>query len=189
MCKHRRSRGPSCFQWSPASCNLLPPPCLVCPPFLRTFGIQPCCPLLPPTACLPPVPQESLTKVLLFDNLDRGVQRKVVKEMYERRIGAGEILIQEGDTGAGRGPGASGIASAVAESWGSRLRVRCGWDLGVAGLGDRQEQAGGEGCRCMLAAEAEAAVLLLAESRRQALDGCKASAGAVPRCMLCQAAS
>jgi hypothetical protein len=37
--------------------------------------------------------------VLLFDNLDRGARRKVVREMYERPIAAGEILIQEGDTG------------------------------------------------------------------------------------------
>jgi hypothetical protein len=43
--------------------------------------------------------QESLTKVLLFNNLDPGAQRRVVREMYERPIGAGEILIQEGDTG------------------------------------------------------------------------------------------
>lgn len=44
--------------------------------------------------------QESLTKVLLFNNLDKGAQRKVAREMYERPIAAGEILIQEGDTGA-----------------------------------------------------------------------------------------
>lgn len=47
--------------------------------------------------------QECLNKVLLFNNLDRGSQRKVVREMYERPIAAGEILIQEGDTGAHRG--------------------------------------------------------------------------------------
>ena len=45
--------------------------------------------------------QESLTKVLLFNNLDPGAQRRVVREMYERPIAAGEILIQEGDTGGG----------------------------------------------------------------------------------------
>lgn len=44
--------------------------------------------------------QDSLNKVLLFNNLDKGSQRKVVREMYERPIAAGEILIQEGDTGA-----------------------------------------------------------------------------------------
>lgn len=54
------------------------------PPFL--------CPLLCPE-------QDSLTKVLLFGNLDSAARRKVVREMYERRIAAGEILIQEGDTG------------------------------------------------------------------------------------------
>jgi CRP-like cAMP-binding protein len=37
--------------------------------------------------------------VLLFGNLDSGARRKVVREMYERPIAAGEILIQEGDTG------------------------------------------------------------------------------------------
>ncbi len=39
--------------------------------------------------------------MLLFNNLDRAAQRKVAREMYERPIAAGEILIQEGDTGAG----------------------------------------------------------------------------------------
>ena len=31
--------------------------------------------------------------------LDAAVQRKVVQEMYERKVTAGEILIKEGDTG------------------------------------------------------------------------------------------
>ncbi len=31
--------------------------------------------------------------------LDAVVQRKVVQEMYERKVTAGEILIKEGDTG------------------------------------------------------------------------------------------
>ena len=57
-------------------------------------------PVPPATPLLAPHPQESLTKLLLFNNLDRGAQRKVVREMYERPIAAGEILIQEGDTGA-----------------------------------------------------------------------------------------
>ncbi|KAL4446356.1 hypothetical protein ABPG77_003163 [Micractinium sp. CCAP 211/92] len=48
-----------------------------------------------------PFIEECLNKVLLFNNLDRGSQRKVVREMYERPIAAGEILIQEGDTGLG----------------------------------------------------------------------------------------
>lgn len=55
--------------------------------------------LTPPPRCRP---QESLTKVLLFNNLDKAAQRKVAREMYERPIAAGEILIQEGDTGACR---------------------------------------------------------------------------------------
>lgn len=50
--------------------------------------------------CVTLASQECLNKVLLFNNLDRGSQRKVVREMYERPIAAGEILIQEGDTGA-----------------------------------------------------------------------------------------
>lgn len=40
--------------------------------------------------------------MLLFNNLDKAAQRKVAREMYERPIAAGEILIQEGDTGACR---------------------------------------------------------------------------------------
>lgn len=37
--------------------------------------------------------------MLLFDKLESDVQRKIVMEMYERRINAGDILIQEGDVG------------------------------------------------------------------------------------------
>ncbi len=37
--------------------------------------------------------------MLLFDKLESDVQRKIVREMYERRINAGDILIQEGDVG------------------------------------------------------------------------------------------
>ena len=44
--------------------------------------------------------QDCLSKMLLFNHLDTASQRKVVQEMYERSIPAGEILIQEGDTGA-----------------------------------------------------------------------------------------
>jgi len=43
--------------------------------------------------------QENLNKVLVFNKLDRHLQRKVVSEMYERAVTAGEILIKEGDTG------------------------------------------------------------------------------------------
>ena len=32
--------------------------------------------------------------MLLFDKLENDVQRKIVTEMYERRINAGDILIQ-----------------------------------------------------------------------------------------------
>jgi hypothetical protein len=47
------------------------------------------------TNCL----QETLNKVLVFNKMERHLQRKVVSEMYERTVSAGEILIKEGDTG------------------------------------------------------------------------------------------
>ena len=37
--------------------------------------------------------------MLLMGKLDASVQQRVVQEMYERKVGAGEILIKEGDTG------------------------------------------------------------------------------------------
>ena len=37
--------------------------------------------------------------MLLMGKLDPSVQQRVVQEMYERKVGAGEILIKEGDTG------------------------------------------------------------------------------------------
>lgn len=43
--------------------------------------------------------QQCLNKLLLMGKLDAAVQRKVVQEMYERKVTAGEILIKEGDTG------------------------------------------------------------------------------------------
>lgn len=43
--------------------------------------------------------QENLNKVLVFNKLDPALQRKVVSEMYERSVPAGEILIKEGDSG------------------------------------------------------------------------------------------
>lgn len=43
--------------------------------------------------------QRALGKLLLFSKLDSSLQRKVVSEMYERSVAAGEILIKEGDTG------------------------------------------------------------------------------------------
>lgn len=43
--------------------------------------------------------QETLNKVLLFNKLEQHLQRKIVSEMYERNVTAGEILIKEGDTG------------------------------------------------------------------------------------------
>lgn len=44
--------------------------------------------------------QENLNKVLVFNKLEPALQRKVVSEMYERAVSAGEILIKEGDSGA-----------------------------------------------------------------------------------------
>lgn len=46
-----------------------------------------------------PYLQENLNKVLVFNKLDPALQRKVVSEMYERSVSAGEILIKEGDSG------------------------------------------------------------------------------------------
>ncbi|KAK9810359.1 hypothetical protein WJX72_009382 [[Myrmecia] bisecta] len=43
--------------------------------------------------------EQCLGKMLLFDKLDGAVQRKVVQEMYERTVNAGDILIKEGDVG------------------------------------------------------------------------------------------
>ena len=43
--------------------------------------------------------QQCLNKLLLMGKLDVAVQRKVVQEMYECKVTAGEILIKEGDTG------------------------------------------------------------------------------------------
>ncbi|KAL6770719.1 FAP295 [Auxenochlorella protothecoides x Auxenochlorella symbiontica] len=46
-----------------------------------------------------PFIRECLGKMLLFNHLDDDMQNQIVGDMYERRIGAGEILIREGDTG------------------------------------------------------------------------------------------
>lgn len=43
--------------------------------------------------------QGALAKLLLFNRLDASIQRKLVTEMFERNVSAGEILIKEGDTG------------------------------------------------------------------------------------------
>lgn len=37
--------------------------------------------------------------MLVFNKLERHLQRKVVSDMYERSVSAGEILIKEGDSG------------------------------------------------------------------------------------------
>lgn len=41
----------------------------------------------------------ALANLLLFNRLDTSVQRRIVQEMYERQVQAGEILIKQGDTG------------------------------------------------------------------------------------------
>ena len=43
--------------------------------------------------------QESLSRLLVFSKLNPELQRKIVAEMHERTVQAGEILINEGDTG------------------------------------------------------------------------------------------
>lgn len=55
---------------------------------------NPCAP-----CCTLPEPQAALGKLLLFARLDAAIQRKVVSQMYERAVKAGDILIKEGDTG------------------------------------------------------------------------------------------
>ena len=43
--------------------------------------------------------QDSLRNLLLFNKLDKFTQSKIVADTYERQVLAGEILIQQGDTG------------------------------------------------------------------------------------------
>lgn len=61
-------------------------------------------PKLPPNAVKAnpddyPFLEGALARLLLFNKLDTQLQRKVVAEMFERHVAAGEILIKEGDTG------------------------------------------------------------------------------------------
>ena len=46
-----------------------------------------------------PVLQDCLSKVLFFGQLEEGLRSRIAADMYERRVSAGEILIQEGDNG------------------------------------------------------------------------------------------
>lgn len=51
-------------------------------------------------ACAPQLHvQDSLSNLLLFNKLDRFTRQKIVASTYERAVPAGEILIQQGDTG------------------------------------------------------------------------------------------
>lgn len=43
--------------------------------------------------------QNALNKLLLFERLDKASQHKVVEHCWIRKVAAGEILIQEGETG------------------------------------------------------------------------------------------
>jgi CRP-like cAMP-binding protein len=43
--------------------------------------------------------QTSLSKLLLFERLDKASQTMVVEHTWTRKVSAGEILIQEGETG------------------------------------------------------------------------------------------
>ncbi|PNH07578.1 cGMP-dependent protein kinase 2 [Tetrabaena socialis] len=43
--------------------------------------------------------ENALGRLLLFTRLETAMQRKIVSEMYERTVPAGDILIKEGDTG------------------------------------------------------------------------------------------
>lgn len=43
--------------------------------------------------------QRSLAKLLLFDRLDPSVQTKIIEHTWTRQVVAGEIPIQEGETG------------------------------------------------------------------------------------------
>lgn len=47
----------------------------------------------------PALLQNSLNKLLLFERLDKASQAKVVEHCWVRKVSAGEILIQEGETG------------------------------------------------------------------------------------------
>ena len=65
-----------------------------------TTGLYPVGASKPDPADLPFI-TECLANVLLFNHLSATQQRAIVEEMYARPVPAGEILIQEGDTGLG----------------------------------------------------------------------------------------
>jgi hypothetical protein len=58
----------------------------------------PACPCPPARVCVLHT-QAALSKLLLFDRMGDAAQAKVADNMWTRRVGAGEILIQEGETG------------------------------------------------------------------------------------------
>lgn len=65
--------------------------------FLHSLKTRPACRLNPD--CFLYYLQGCLSKMLLMGKLEASVQQRVVQEMYERKVNAGEILIKEGDTG------------------------------------------------------------------------------------------
>ena len=64
--------------------------------FLHSLEARPAC-RLNLDCCLYHL-QGCLSKMLLMGKLEASVQQRVVQEMYERKVSAGEILIKEGDT-------------------------------------------------------------------------------------------
>lgn len=46
-----------------------------------------------------PFIEGALANLLLFNKLEASIQRRIVQEMYERQVAAGEILIKQGDAG------------------------------------------------------------------------------------------
>jgi hypothetical protein len=96
-----------------AALRLFPVPCLAVPCFavpcraVLSAWVGGHILLCSPAVCMPIKAdssnisrvQETLNKVLVFNKLEHHLQRRVVSEMYERSVNAGEILIKEGDTG------------------------------------------------------------------------------------------
>jgi hypothetical protein len=79
-----------CYQ----GCLLLLP-CFLCHGTIRTSTTLSCITCFLSFKCL----QKALSKLLLFDRLEPAAQAKVVEHTWMRSVAAGEILIQEGETG------------------------------------------------------------------------------------------
>jgi CRP-like cAMP-binding protein len=89
--------------------------------------------------------QAALAKILIFGRLEPHIQHKVVSEMYEKNVAAGEILIKEGDTGYAAsqlyvvksGKFEVGFAGGAGGAWSCRTQAA------VHGRGRRRVGAGG----------------------------------------------